>query len=73
MIAAQSDAANLRTFSLSLPVGVSYEYKNIVADFRYSIGLTDQSKNGDTYVGSDSSSSTHNSTFALTLGYKFHL
>lgn len=73
VIAAQSDAANLRTFSLSLPVGVSYEHKNIVADFRYSIGLTDQSKNGDTYVGSDSSSSTHNSTFALTLGYKFHL
>lgn len=70
---ALGDADNLRTFSLSLPVGISYEYKNIVADFRYSIGLTDQSKNGDTYAGSNSSSSVRNSTFALTLGYKFPL
>ncbi len=71
--ASLGDASNLRTFSLSLPVGIGYEYKNIVADFRYNFGLTDLHKDGDAYAGTGSSSSTRNSTFALTLGYKFQL
>jgi hypothetical protein len=57
---------NLRSFSLSLPVGLSYEYKNVVLDARYSFGLTNIAKDsGDKKV--------HLNTFAVTLGYKFEL
>ena len=55
----------LKKFDLSIPVGVSYEYKNCVLDFRYNIGVTKLNKEGD--------KSHKNSVFAITLGYKFAL
>ena len=28
----------LRKFSLSIPIGISYEYENVVLDARYNVG-----------------------------------
>ncbi|MBQ9363496.1 MAG: PorT family protein [Bacteroidaceae bacterium] len=53
----------LNTFDLSIPVGISGEYGNVVLDARYNIGVTKISKN---YGG-------RNSVFQFTLGYKFVL
>lgn len=57
------DGAEIKTFDFSIPVGVSYEYQNIVLDARYNIGV---SKIADGDAG-------RNSVFQLTLGYKFKL
>lgn len=46
---------------LSLPVAVSYEYRNVVIEARYSIGLTKLYKDMD----------ARTSAFQFTLGYKF--
>lgn len=52
---------------LSIPVGISYEYKSFVLDARYNIGLT------KVYKADYSDKSCRNSVFAITLGYKFAL
>lgn len=51
----------VKTFDFSIPVGVSYEYKNVQLDARYNWGLTNVAKDGD----------AKNSVFQFTLGYKF--
>jgi hypothetical protein len=61
---------NLHSFSLSLPVGLSYEYKNVVLDARYCFGLTNIENNRDPELGNDK---VHLNTFSVTLGYKFEL
>lgn len=71
-VASNTDAG-IKTFSLSVPVGVSYEYRNIVADLRYHFGVTDLRKGGDTGWGSGSSSKSENRTLLFTVGYKFGL
>ena len=48
---------------MSIPVGASYEYKNVVLDARYNIGVTKAFKEGD----------AKQSAFVVTLGYKFKL
>jgi len=54
----------VKTFDLSIPVGVSYEYQNIVFDARYNIGTTKVFKGGiDGY----------NNVIQITVGYKFAL
>lgn len=55
--------ADLKSFDLALPVGVSYEFNDIVVDARYNWGLTKMWKHGD----------PKNSVFQFTVGYKFHL
>ena len=57
------DKAEVNTFDLSIPVGLSYEYKNFVLDGRYNFGVTNVAKGVD----------TKNSVFQFTLGYKFEL
>lgn len=52
-----------KSFDFSIPVGISYEYSNVVLDARYNWGLTKVTD------GSDSK----NSVFQITLGYKFDL
>ncbi|HBF04781.1 MAG TPA: hypothetical protein DDW28_01250 [Prevotella sp.] len=52
-----------KSFDLSIPVGVSYEYMNFCLDARYNIGVTKVMDNTD----------CKNSVFQLTLGYKFKL
>ena len=58
-----STDVDAKSFDFSIPVGISYEYSNVVLDARYNWGLT---KVAD---GSDSK----NSVFQITLGYKFDL
>lgn len=55
----------VNTVDFSIPVGVSYEYKNFVLDARYNWGLTNIAKGGEV--------SNKNSVFHITLGYKFDL
>lgn len=50
-------------FDLSIPVGLSYEFNNIVIDGRYNFGTTKIIKGEE----------GNNSVFQLTLGYKFRL
>lgn len=52
-----------KSFDLSIPVGVSYEYYNVIIDARYNWGLTNAIKYG----------SNKNSVLQITLGYKFNL
>ena len=54
----------INSFNLSIPVGLSYEYKSFVIDARYNIGLTKIIKDAE---------QGRNSTFAITLGYKIPL
>ena len=53
----------VKGFDFSIPVGLSYEYKNVVLDGRYNLGLTKVMN-----AGKDK-----NSVFQVTLGYKFAL
>ncbi|HEY9542633.1 porin family protein [Prevotella sp.] len=55
--------SDINTVDFSIPVGASYEYKNIVLDARYNWGVT------KLYDGGKSK----NSVFQVTLGYKFDL
>lgn len=54
------DKADIKTFDLSIPVGLSYEYNNFVLDGRYNFGVTNLAKGFD----------AKNSVFQITLGYK---
>jgi len=60
---AEAGLDDVKTLDLSIPVGVSYEYKNFVLDGRYNLGLTKVSGDSD----------CKNSVFQITLGYKFDL
>ncbi|MBM6991977.1 MAG: PorT family protein [Prevotella sp.] len=53
----------VKKFDLSIPMGVSYEFNNLVLEARYNFGLTE--------VIADSKAK--NSVFQLSLGYKFGL
>ena len=54
---------DVKWFDFSIPIGLSYEYKNFVADARYNIGFT------KVIDGTKSK----NKVFQFTLGYKFNL
>lgn len=56
---------NLRSFDLSIPVGISYEYEHVVIDARYNIGVSK--------VFKDDSFLSRNSVIDLSVGYKFDL
>ena len=53
----------VNSFDFAFPVGLSYEYKNFVADARYNFGVTKVAKDFK----------DKNSVFQITLGYKFKL
>ena len=57
------DATGLNTFDLSVPVGMSYEWKNVELDVRYHFGLTNVVKDADAKRG----------YLMVTLGYRFQL
>ncbi len=63
-IADMSDVT--KSVDFGIPLGLSYEYKNIVLDARYYFGLTkiDKTENPD---------NARNQYLSITLGYKFHL
>ena len=54
-----------KTFDLSIPLGISYEYEKIVFDARYNLGVTKVNKDGD--------NSSKNGVIQFTVGYKFAL
>ena len=53
--------------NISIPAGISYSYRNFVADLRYNIGVTNIKKE----VMEDSS--CHSNSIQLTIGYQFRL
>lgn len=53
----------VKSFDLSIPVGLSYQYQNVVLDARYNWGVTKWADDGD----------SKHSVFQITLGYKFAL
>ena len=62
-IEGESDDDGVKGFDLDIPVGVSYQYQNIVLDARYNWGVTKIMDDVD----------SKNSVFQITLGYKFAL
>ena len=54
----------MRKFGLSIPVGVSYEYENVVLGALYHVGVFNIYKHGD---------SSRNSVFEVSVGYKLNL
>ncbi len=59
-------------FDLSIPMGVSYEYRNFVLDARYNLGVTKILK-GSNQDPERFRRSSRNSVFMITLGYRFNL
>lgn len=59
----QDEDAGAESFDFSIPVGLSYEYSNVVFDARYNFGVTKVWDGGDPM----------NSVFQFTIGYKFAL
>ena len=55
-----------RSVDISIPVGISYEYLNVVLDARYHFGLSKLYKD-------ESWPSEKNKVFTFTVGYKFNL
>lgn len=54
---------HLKTFDLAIPLGASYEYKNVVFDVRYNLSVLRLNKN-------DWDKNIRNSVIQFTLGYK---
>lgn len=63
---------NVEGFDLSIPMGVSYEYRNFVLDARYNLGVTKILKGSNQDLERYRRSS-RNSVFMITLGYRFNL
>lgn len=59
----ENEDLGAESFDFSIPVGLSYEYSNVVFDARYNFGVTNIADGGD----------SKNSVFQFTLGYKFAL
>lgn len=51
--------------NVSIPVGLSYEYMNVILDARYHIGLTK--------VNKADAGDSKNKVFTFTVGYRFGL
>ena len=58
---------SVKSFDLSIPVGLSYEYRHFVIDARYTFGLT------EIFDTSIVDLDSKNLTFQLSLAYKFNL
>ena len=58
-----NETFDAKKFDLSLPVGISYEYMNVVLDFRYYLGLVNVDNMDDIHCKSKA--------FSLTVGYRF--
>ena len=55
-----------KSIDFGIPIGLSYEYKNVTLDARYYFGLTKLDKTEDP-------ENTRNRCLSITLGYRFHL
>lgn len=61
--ASNSSTDIFKRFDIGIPVGVTYEYKNISIDLRYLFGLKNLYKYYDERI--------RNRSFSLTIGYGF--
>ena len=57
---------NIRKFDLCIPLGLSYEFRSIVLDARYNLGVTN-------IVHDSGDDMTWNRGAQITIGYKFNL
>jgi hypothetical protein len=55
-----------KSVDVGFPIGLSYEYKNVVLDARYYFGLTKIDKTED-------AEDCRNRMLSITLGYRFKL
>lgn len=60
------DIEGIKKFDLSIPLGASYEFNNVVIDARYNLGLTK-------VCPGEENKSSKNSVVQVTVGYKFAL
>lgn len=65
-VKASDDIEGIKKFDLSIPLGASYEFNNVVIDARYNLGLT------KVCLG-DENKASKNSVIQVTVGYKFAL
>lgn len=63
---AETDLEGVKSIDLAIPIGLSYQYQNFVLDARYNWGITKA-------FDDDLKTSSKNSVFQITLGYKFAL
>ncbi len=66
-----SGTDGLNTVDITVPFGVSYEFSDLVIDFRYNLGLLKIAKD-DNHGRYEDASDGKNSYFMLTLGYKIN-
>ena len=63
----EQDSKSLRrNTDFSIPIGISYEYRNVIIDARYNLGLSNLWKD-------DSFKTEKNRVFDFTVGYRFQL
>ena len=71
LLSAKEESTNVKDYyekmNISIPIGISGEYKNFVLDVRYNISLTKINKN------SNSENKYRSDLFQITVGYKFAL
>ena len=65
-VEASGDIEGIKKFDLSIPLGASYEFNNVVIDARYNLGLTK-------VCSGDEDKASKNSVIQVTVGYKFAL
>jgi hypothetical protein len=59
--------SSYRRFDISIPIGASYEYMNVILDARYNIGLYNINS------GSLNILKNHNRFFTVSIGYRFQM
>jgi len=64
-IKAAGYSSKINSVVLDIPFGLSYQYSNLVFDFRYNLGVT----KAFSVAGED----CKNRVFQITIGYKFNL
>ncbi len=64
-IMVKGDSYLYRSFTMSIPLGISYEYKNFCLDLRYNHGII----NVNSHAPYSNDDSNFNRTIMLTLGY----
>ncbi len=66
-------AFKANTFDFSIPLGISFEFQNVVLDARYNFGLTKMAKNVSNVISpeNDSDIDAKNRVFQFSVGYKF--
>ena len=71
LLSAKAESLNIKdayeSVNFSIPIGLSYEYENLVFDARYNIGVSTVNKN------SNSDNKYHSGLVQFTIGYKFQL